>query len=49
MKAAAPRANDERIAKVFRETKSGAAVARRIGLTKQGANAAIRRLKLRRS
>ena len=47
MKAAAPKANDERIKKVFRETKSGGAVARRIGLSRQGANLAIKRLGLR--
>ena len=49
MKANGLMKNDARIAKLFRQLRSGSAVARRLGFSAAGANKAIKRLKLRKS
>ena len=47
MKAIGATRNDARIRKLFRQLKSGARVARRLGFSVAGANKAINRLALR--
>jgi hypothetical protein len=47
MKRAKKLANDKRIKELYRKFKSGRAIARKLHLTPQGANKALRRLKLR--